>query len=83
MVVRAIERGDYAKFIVKGDLSKVVVKGVLYEEWSKIWNTGLDRLHTADFEMYGEKAQNSTDTEVEISVAINWKKGELKITTNP
>ena len=50
----------------KGDLTK----GAVYETWSKIWNADLDRTFTADFEVYGEKAQNPTDAEVEIFVAI-------------
>ncbi len=66
MVTKTIQGGNYAKFISKGDLTK----GSVYEEWSKIWNTDLDRLYTADFEIYGEKAQNPIDAEVEILVAI-------------
>ncbi|PIE50950.1 MAG: AraC family transcriptional regulator [Flavobacteriales bacterium] len=66
MVAKTIEGGNYTKFIAKGDLTK----GAVYEEWSKIWNADLDRLYTTDFEIYGEKAQNPTDAEVEILVAV-------------
>ncbi len=66
MVAKTIQGGNYAKFVTKGDLTK----GAIYEEWSKIWNADLDRLYTADFEVYGEKAQNPTDAEVEIFVAV-------------
>ncbi|PID27365.1 MAG: AraC family transcriptional regulator [Candidatus Cloacimonadota bacterium] len=66
MVAKTIKGGNYAKFVAKGDLTK----GAIYEEWSKIWNTDLDRLYTEDFEIYGEKAQNPTDAEVEILVAV-------------
>ncbi|MDP8100894.1 GyrI-like domain-containing protein [Phocoenobacter atlanticus] len=66
MVAKTIEDGNYEKFIAKGDLTK----GAVYEAWAKIWNADLDRLYTADFEIYGEKAQNPTDAEVEILVAI-------------
>ncbi len=66
MVAKTIQGGNYAKFVAKGDLTK----GSVYKEWSKIWNADLDRLYTADFEVYGEKAQNPTDAEVEILVAI-------------
>ncbi len=37
MVVKAAEGSSYARFVAKVDLSK----GVVYEEWSKIWNTDL------------------------------------------
>jgi len=67
MVAKIFKGGNYTKFTSKGDLTK----GVVYEEWVKIWNTNLDRTYTADFEVYGEKAQNSTDAEVAIYVAIN------------
>ncbi len=66
MVATTIQGGNYTKFIAKGDLTK----GAVYEEWSKIWHTDLDRLYTADFEIYGEKAQNLTNAEVEILIAI-------------
>lgn len=58
--------GDYIKFITKGDPSKDLV----INEWMKIWGMDLDRLFTADFEVYGEKAQNPSDTEVDIFIAV-------------
>ncbi len=66
MIAKTFKGGDYTCFLSKGDLTK----GAVYETWSKIWNTDLDRTYTADFEVYGEKAQNPTDAEVEIYVAI-------------
>ncbi len=66
MVAKEIKGWKYAKFIAKGDLTK----GAIYQEWSKIWNTDLERVYTSDFEIYGEKAQNPIDAEVEILVAI-------------
>jgi len=65
MIGQAFEGGTYTKFLSKGD----VTKGVIYKTWLDIWNTDLDRLYTADFEVYGQKAQNLTDAEVEIFVA--------------
>ena len=58
--------GGYQKFISKGDLTK----GAVVQEWSKIWNSDLERMYTADFEVYGEKTQNPENAEVEIYVAI-------------
>ncbi len=62
----SFDGGDYIKFTAKGDLSKDLV----INEWMKIWNMDLDRLFTADFEVYGEKAQNSSDAEVDIFIAV-------------
>ena len=47
-----------------------VTKGAIYNSWVDIWNTDLDKLYTADFEIYGEKAKNPLDAEVDIFVAI-------------
>ena len=66
MVAKTFNGGNYARFVSKGDLTK----GVVYEEWTKIWNSNLNREYSADFEIYGEKAQNPNDAEVEIFVAI-------------
>ncbi|MEE9439885.1 MAG: GyrI-like domain-containing protein [Saprospiraceae bacterium] len=65
MIAKTIKGGNYTKFVSKGDLTK----GAVYETWSIIWNTKLDRAYTADFEVYGEKAQNPKDAEVEIFIA--------------
>ncbi len=66
MIAKKIEGGNYTKFVTKGDLTK----GAVFVEWSKIWELDLDRKYTADFEVYGEKAQNPQDAEVDIYVAI-------------
>ncbi|MCD4770749.1 MAG: GyrI-like domain-containing protein [Bacteroidales bacterium] len=66
MIGKEFEGGSYRKFTAKGDL----VKGAVFGEWSKIWEMDLNRKYSADFEIYGEKAQNPTDAEVDIFVAI-------------
>lgn len=66
MVGKAFEGGNYMKITSKGDITK----GMIANEWMKIWKSDLDRVYTADFEMYGEKAQNPTDAEVDILIAI-------------
>lgn len=35
-----------------------------------LWNSDLPRKYTADFEIYGEKAQNPENAEVDILVAV-------------
>jgi len=67
MVGQSFDGGTYGKFVSKGDLTK----GVVFGTWSEIWNKDLNRVFTADFEIYGEKAQNPTDAEVDVLVAIN------------
>ena len=66
MTGQAFEGGTYEKFVSKGDLTK----GVVYGTWAEIWEQKLGRTYTADFEMYGERAQNPTDAEVDVLVAI-------------
>ena len=66
MIGKNFEGGKYQKFIAKGDTTK----GAVVQEWSKIWNSDLERKYTADFEVYGEKAQNPENAEVEIYVAV-------------
>ena len=66
MVGQEFKGGTYVKFISKGDLNAGIVIGT----WSEIWQKDLDRKYTADFEVYGEKAQNPNDAEVDILVAI-------------
>lgn len=66
MVAQAFDGGNYLKFISKGDLTK----GVVFGTWSEIWKQDLDRVYTADFEIYGEKAQNPSNAEVDIFIAV-------------
>jgi len=67
MVGLSFDGGTYNKFISKGD----VTKGAIYQTWVTIWNSDLDRLYTADFEVYGEKAKDPTDAEIAIFVAVS------------
>lgn len=67
MVSQSFAGGHYAKYVSKGDLTK----GAVYATWSKIWEEDLDRTFTADFELYGQRAQNPMDAEVDILIAIN------------
>nr|WP_315033872.1 GyrI-like domain-containing protein [uncultured Chryseobacterium sp.] len=66
LVGKSFEGGDYVKFTTKGDLAKDLV----INEWLKIWEMDLGRVFTADFETYGEKAQNPSDAEVDIFIAV-------------
>jgi predicted transcriptional regulator YdeE len=66
MIGREIESEAYAKFVCKGN----ILEGALYETWMDIWNTPLKRTYTADFEVYGEKAQDLENAEVDIYIAV-------------
>ncbi|MCA6068076.1 GyrI-like domain-containing protein [Chryseobacterium sp. RG1] len=66
MVGYSFDGGKYVKFTATGDLSKNLV----INEWLKIWKMDVGRIFTADFEIYGEKAQNPTDAEVDILIAV-------------
>lgn len=66
MVGKTFDDASYTKYIAKGN----ILQGIVFSEWTKIWNSDLDRTFTADFEVYGEKAQNSENAEVEIFVAV-------------
>lgn len=66
MIGKTIEQALYAKRIAKGNLAE----GAVFNEWLAIWNAGLPRDFTADFEIYGEKAQHPEQAEVEIFIAV-------------
>ncbi len=66
MVGKTFETATYKKYVAKGN----ILQGLVYNEWIKIWNAGLPRTFTADFEVYGEKAQNPEDAEVDIYIAV-------------
>ncbi|WP_299157458.1 GyrI-like domain-containing protein [uncultured Tenacibaculum sp.] len=66
MMGKKIETSNYEKFTAKGDLTKTAV----VDEWMKIWNSDINRTYTSDFEVYGSKAQNPTNGEAEIFIAV-------------
>ena len=57
---------EYQVFTAKGKLAE----GAVYNEWTKIWNTSIDRAYTADFEIYGERSQDPENGEVDIYIAL-------------
>lgn len=66
MVGKSFDGGNYVKLSAKGNL----MKGLIVNKWSEIWKMDLDRLFTADFEVFGEKAQNPTDAEIDFLIAV-------------
>lgn len=66
MVGQVVEAGNYRHFTAKGN----VTQGAVAEAWATIWQTDIPRRYTTDFEVYGEKAQNPLDAEVDIFIAV-------------
>lgn len=67
LTAKSFDGGSYLKMTAKGDLSQ----GLVVNQWTKIWNTDLDRAYTADFEVFGQKAQNPADAEIDFFIAVN------------
>lgn len=66
MIGQEFKNANYTQFEAKGNLTK----GVVYNSWLEIWQKDLDRTFTADFEVYGAKAQDPTNAELDIFVAV-------------
>ncbi len=66
MVTKTIEAGEYKQYTVKGNIHENIV----YNAWLKIWNNDIPRAYTADFEVYGDKAQNPENAEIDIFIAL-------------
>ncbi|MCD7971868.1 MAG: effector binding domain-containing protein [Candidatus Azobacteroides sp.] len=63
---RKFDGGNYLKFSAKGNLAE----GLVIKEWIEIWNMDLDRGYTADFEVFGKKAQNPENAEIDFYIAV-------------
>ncbi len=59
-------KANYQPFTANGDL----MQGVVWQKWSEIWSADMDRTFVADFEVYGKKAQDPSNAEVEIYVGV-------------
>lgn len=66
MIGKSIAGGNYVKTTTRGNLNE----GIVVKQWTKIWEMDLDRAYVADFEVFGEKAQNPEDAEIEFLVGI-------------
>lgn len=66
MIGKSFDGGSYVKLSAKGDL----MKGLIVNKWREIWKMDLDRVFTADYEVFGEKAQNPADAEIDFLIAI-------------
>ena len=66
MIGKTLDGGKYVKMSTRGDLAD----GIIVQKWLEIWDMGLHRKYTADFEVFGEKAQNPKDAEVDFLIAV-------------
>lgn len=66
MIGKSFDGGNYVKLSAKGDL----MKGLIVNKWSEIWKMDLERVFTTDFEVFGEKAQNPADAEIDFLIAV-------------
>jgi predicted transcriptional regulator YdeE len=66
MVGKSFDGGNYVKLSAKGDLSK----DLIINKWLEICQMDLDRVFSADFEVFGENAQNPADAEIDFLIAV-------------
>ncbi len=66
MIGLEVAGATYSKSSVRGDLQQ----GIIVEHWNTIWNQDLNRAYTTDFEVFGEKAQDPRDAEVDFYIAL-------------
>jgi predicted transcriptional regulator YdeE len=65
MVGKMITGGNYSLHTAKGN----ILQGMVFDAWVKIWNSNSPRVYTADFEVYGPKAADPEQAEVDIFIA--------------
>ncbi|MCX8129746.1 MAG: GyrI-like domain-containing protein [Clostridia bacterium] len=65
LVVRTIPAGKYAEFTIRGHVQEAV--GAL---WQEIWQMGLERLYSYDFEVYHNNSEDINDQMIDIYISI-------------
>jgi predicted transcriptional regulator YdeE len=66
MIGKSFDGGNYVKLSARGDL----MKGLIVNKWLNFWEMDLERIFTTDFEVFGEKAQNPADAEIDFLIAV-------------
>lgn len=62
---KTIDGSNYFKFAAKGKLTDPIV----FQEWTKIWESGVKRTYKADFEIYDHRAQHPEMAEIDIFIS--------------
>jgi len=65
MVIKKVPTAKYAVFPVTGEMPAAI-----FETWGQIWNVGLERTYTGDFELYDPRPNNPEQMQIEIYIAI-------------
>lgn len=60
-----IPTGRYQRFTAKGKMPNCII-----DAWRQIWSSGIKRIYTADYEVYGSRSADSENAEVDIFVAV-------------
>lgn len=66
MVGRTFEEGNYLRYLAKGN----ILQGMVFEAWTAIWNSDVQRAFLADFEVYGDTAKDPEHAEVPIFISV-------------
>lgn len=65
MTALTLPEAKYQKFVAKGTMPACIAK-----VWKEIWNSGIQRAYTVDFEIYDKRSKNWNDAEVDIYISI-------------
>ena len=63
---KSFNGGKYIKLSSRGDLTK----NLIANQWYQIWEMDLERVFTADFEVFGEKARDPHNAEIDFLIAV-------------
>ncbi len=65
---KTIAKGTYTPFLAKGAMPMAVI-----QTWQEIWSkeSELNRVYSTDFEVYGNRATQGDQSEVDIFIGIN------------
>ncbi|NBP68082.1 MAG: AraC family transcriptional regulator [Cytophagia bacterium] len=66
LIAKFVPATNYHKVVAKGNLNE----GAVFKAWTDIWNSDLNRAYQADFEVYGEAAQDPTHASVDIFISV-------------
>jgi predicted transcriptional regulator YdeE len=68
MITTSVKPTNYQRFVAKGELPQCIMT-----EWESIWekNNSLNRAFSTDYEVYGEKANDKVNGEMEIFLSVS------------
>jgi predicted transcriptional regulator YdeE len=65
VVSAEVPAAKYAVFSPHGKMPDIV-----FNTWTHVWESGLERAYSGDFEIYGERSSDPADAELDIYIAI-------------